>query len=85
MTGQPSTSKKAEQRLNLNILNTVVSGDIAYIVVIERSLVQTANMQLNNPQVLRSTQVFRKERQWKSLHRHGDHFLEKKAPSADIK
>jgi hypothetical protein len=55
------------------LIKTLVEGDLAVIVGIERSLVQFEGHDDPRPGVLRSTQVFRKSPEgWVRLHRHAD-------------
>lgn len=55
-------------------IKTIVEGDLAVVVGIERSLVRFEGHDDSRPWVLRSTQVFRKEAtgEWVRLHRHAD-------------
>jgi ketosteroid isomerase-like protein len=72
-------------KVKIEYLSSGISGDLAYIVSIERSEVRLANAK-PAPMALRSTQIFRKENGvWKLLHRHADPMTEKTAPSTVLK
>jgi ketosteroid isomerase-like protein len=73
-----SQFKESDAKLSVEYISTVVSGDLAYILVIERSVIQTVNAEQKTQQALRCTQIFRKENgQWKLLHRHADPLMQK--------
>jgi ketosteroid isomerase-like protein len=59
---------------SLEIVNTIVSSDVAILVLIERSAVRLTGHDEAQPWVLRTTSVFRRddERGWIRLHRHAD-------------
>lgn len=58
--------------LEVELLATGVSGDLAYTVAYERSMVSVHDEPLQ-PNTLRVTQVYRREDgDWKLIHRHGD-------------
>jgi len=55
-------------------LEIEVSGELAYTVAIERSVVRNTGRAGTNPVRTRATDIFRKEDgQWKLVHRHMDH------------
>ena len=59
--------------VRVEYLSTVVSGDLAYTVAIERSRVRVRGTPGPAPMALRVTHVFRRERgEWRLLHRHAD-------------
>lgn len=79
-----SQFKESGTPLQVEYINVAVSGDLSYIVVIERSQPRVGNMEKAVPLALRSTQIFRKEDgEWKLLHRHADALMEKK-PGEEI-
>ena len=58
-------------------VSTVVGGDLAYTVSIERSTVRLADTPAAAPMALRVTHAFRREDgRWKLLHRHADPLIE---------
>lgn len=60
--------------VRVDYLTTVVEGDLAYTVTIERSHARIRGRAAPAPMALRVTQVFRREDgEWKLLHRHADH------------
>ena len=72
--------------LQVDYVSTVVSGDLAYTVAIERSAVRLAETPATAPMTLRVTHVFRKEDgRWKLLHRHADPLVETTAPGSVVK
>jgi hypothetical protein len=67
--------------VRVEYLSTVVSGDLAYTVSIERSRVHVRGAGAPSPLALRVTHVFRRERgEWKLLHRHADPSVTRAAP-----
>ena len=67
--------------VEVDYLSTVVSGDLACTVSIERSRVKIRGREKPEPMALRVTHVFRREDgAWKLLHRHADHSVTKAAP-----
>ncbi len=59
--------------LQVDYIETAVSGDLAYSVAIERSKARVAGQPAAADMALRVTHVFRKEGGgWKLLHRHAD-------------
>ena len=72
--------------LQVEYVSTVVSGDLAYTVAIERSTVRLADTPATAPMTLRVTHAFRKEDgRWKLLHRHADPLVETTAPGSVLK
>ena len=66
-------------------LAVVVSGDLAYTVTVERSVVQLIDQPAPKAMSLRVTTIFRKESgSWKLVHRHEDPQIAKTAPGAVI-
>ena len=67
--------------VQVEYLSTVVSGDLACTVSIERSRVKLRGRAEAVPMQLRVTHVFRREHgEWRLLHRHADHNVTKAAP-----
>jgi hypothetical protein len=67
--------------VRVDYLTTVVSGDLACTVSIERSHVRLRGRAAPAPMTLRVTHVFRREDgDWKLLHRHADHDVSKARP-----
>jgi ketosteroid isomerase-like protein len=67
-------------------VSTVVSGDLACTVSIERSTVRLADAPAPAPMALRVTHVFRREDgRWTLLHRHADPLVETTAPPSVLK
>jgi ketosteroid isomerase-like protein len=68
------------------VLNSGVSGDLAFTVAIEhQESVRLGDQGKPAARALRVTQVFRRENgAWKLLHRHADPLIEKKAPSEAV-
>ena len=56
------------------VVGTIVSGDVAILVLIERNEVRLAGRDETQPWVLRTTSVFRldNDKGWIRLHRHAD-------------
>lgn len=74
--------KESGGRVQVEYINVVVSGDLAYIVVLERGILRMGNNEKAVPHALRATQIFRKEAgSWKLVHRHADALMDKKAPA----
>ena len=72
--------------LQVEYVSTVVSGDLAYTVSIERSTVRLAGAPSTAPMTLRVTHAFRKEDgRWKLVHRHADPLVETTAPASVLK
>lgn len=64
-------------------LATGVTGDLAYTVAIERSVVRIVGQKRPATMCLRVTHLFRREQgEWKLLHRHADPLLSKTEPGA---
>lgn len=61
-------------RLEVEYLAIDVSGDLAYVVALERSVFRPAGSNSTRPGYTRATMVFRREDGgWKLKHRHMDH------------
>lgn len=61
----------------LDVVNTIVAGDVACIVLVERNLVRLDDNDDQRPWILRSTMVFRRDHgSWTLLHRHADPLIE---------
>ena len=74
--------RESGARVQPDYLVTAVSGDIAYTVAIERSVVRLADQDEPASMSLRVTHVFRKEAgSWKLVLRHADPLTEKTAPA----
>lgn len=68
--------------VKVEYVSTVVSGNLAYTVTLERSTVQLVGQEKPAPMALRATHVFRRESgQWKLLHRHADVLTPRTAPA----
>ena len=69
--------------LTVEYLASGVSGDLAYTVGIERSIVRLVDQAADAPMVLRVTHVFRRDaRVWRLVHRHADPLVNTTAPAA---
>lgn len=79
-----SQFRESGAKIEIEYLNTGVSGDLGFTVAIERQEnVRLGGQETPAPRALRVTQVFRKEGgAWKLLHRHADPLLEKRVPGA---
>ena len=78
--------RKSGARVQFENLVTAVSGDAAYTVTIERSVVRLADQDAPAPMALRVTHIFRKEPDgWKLVLRHADPLTEKTAPATVLK
>ena len=78
--------RESRATLQVEYLATTVSGDLAYTVSLERSEAHVVGQDRPAPMVLRVTHVFRKEGgQWKLVHRHADHLVDKTAPSTVLR
>jgi hypothetical protein len=76
-----SQFEESGAKVRVEYLSTVVAGDLAYTVSIERSQVRIRGKAAPIPMALRATHAFRREDgQWKLLHRHADHNVTKAAP-----
>jgi ketosteroid isomerase-like protein len=78
--------RKSGAKVTPEYLVTAVSGDTAYTVTIERSVVHLVDQDRPAPMVLRVTQIFRKEPNgWKLVLRHADPLVEKTSPAAVLR
>jgi ketosteroid isomerase-like protein len=69
--------------VQFHYLATGVSGDLAYTVAIERSIVRVVGQKLPAAMELRVTHLFRREQDaWKLLHRHADPLMSKTEAAA---
>jgi ketosteroid isomerase-like protein len=76
-----SRLKESGAKVTVEYLSSVVSGDLAYTVAIERSETFRVDQDKPTPLALRVTHIFRKENgAWKLLHRHADPLMIKTAP-----
>jgi ketosteroid isomerase-like protein len=72
--------------LQVEYVSTVVSGDLACTVAIERSTPRLADAPAAAPMTLRVTHAFRREDgRWKLLHRHADPLIDTMAPASVLK
>ena len=63
-----------------------LSGDLAYTVAIERSLVHLADSEKSAQMALRVTHIFRREDgAWRLVHRHADPLIGKTTPATVVK
>jgi ketosteroid isomerase-like protein len=77
---------ESDAAVKVEYVSTVVSGDLAYTVAIERSTVRLADAPGAAPMTLRVTHAFRREDgRWKLLHRHADPIVETAAPDSVLK
>jgi ketosteroid isomerase-like protein len=75
--------RKSGAKVVPEYLVTVVGGDTAYTVTIERSVVHLVGQDKPAPMVLRVTHIFRKEPTgWKLVLRHADPLMEKTVPAS---
>ncbi|QHT68771.1 DUF4440 domain-containing protein [Rhodocytophaga rosea] len=78
--------KPSGAKAEIEYLSIAVSGDLAYTASVERSKVHYADTGKVEPMTLRATHVFKKENgEWKLLHRHADHVMEKAIPGSATK
>ena len=72
--------------LAVEYLASGVSGDLAYTVGIERSVVRLADQTADALMVLRVTHVFRRDSgAWRLVHRHADPLVNTTAPAAVLR
>jgi ketosteroid isomerase-like protein len=65
------------------VVKTVVSGDVAVLILIERNEVTVEGSTEGQPWVLRTTQVFEKRPSgWVRMHRHADPLIDLRPPAA---
>lgn len=70
-------------QMAFELLSLTASGDLAYSVWIERGEVRVSGQDTYRPNVLRVTQIYRREAgTWKITHRHADAIVEKIEASA---
>jgi len=63
----------------IEVVNTIVSGDIVCLVLVERNQVQFAGEADQRPWILRTTMLFRRDADgWTLLHRHADPLIERR-------
>jgi hypothetical protein len=80
-TWAASQFQESGATVQVEYLSTVVDGDLAYTVSIERSQVRIRGKAAPVPMALRVTHVFRRESgDWKLLHRHADDNVTRAAP-----
>jgi len=69
--------------VSVEVLASGVSGELAYVVGLERSLIRLAGSDELRPGFTRVTHILRREDgEWRLLHRHMDHLPETFAPPA---
>jgi len=69
--------------LKVEYVSSGVSGDLAYTVALERSVVRLADQAAPAPMILRVTHLFRREAgKWTLIHRHADPLVGTTAPAA---
>jgi hypothetical protein len=69
----------------VEVIRTIVEGDLVVVVLIERSTVRFAAMRDPQPWVLRTTQIFRKTGGgWVRLHRHADPLINPRSLAATV-
>ena len=74
--------RKSGARVQTEYLVTAVSGDTAYTVAIERSVVRLVDQDEPAPMALRVAHIFRMESDgWKLVLRHADPLTDKTAPA----
>jgi ketosteroid isomerase-like protein len=72
--------------VDIEYITSGLSGDLAYTVAIERSLVHLADSEKSAQMALRVTHLFRKEDgAWRLVHRHADPLIGKTAPNTVLK
>jgi ketosteroid isomerase-like protein len=65
-------------KLEIELLESGISGDLAFTVWIERGEVSLSGREDYGPLAVRVTHIFRREKEgWKLIHRHGDAVVEK--------
>lgn len=70
-------------KLQVDVLSSGTSGDLAYVIAIERAETLVVGQDKPRLHELRVTQLFRKEGgDWKLIHRHADPLMQKTAPDA---
>ena len=70
-------------RGSVEVVKTIVSGDMAVVVLIERNEAVVDDGAAPQPWVLRTTQVFeRRPSGWVRLHRHADPLIDLRSPAA---
>src|SRR5206468_3214404 len=84
---QTASSQFAFGTTTFEVVNTIVAGDVAVLVLIERNEVRLAGSSDTQPWVLCTTQVFRldEERGWLRLHRHADPLIRHRPGAGDIR
>jgi len=69
----------------LEVVNTIVSGDIVCLILVERNQVRFAGHADARPWILRTTMVFRRDAgTWTLLHRHADPLIERRDLAATL-
>jgi ketosteroid isomerase-like protein len=64
------------------VVKTMVSGDLAVVVLIERNEVSVDGVADRQPWTLRTTQVLeRRDGGWMRLHRHADPLIDRRSPA----
>lgn len=72
------TSRSGEATLDIEVIASGVSGELAYLVSLERSLIHEEGSETLRPGFTRVTHILRREQgRWVLLHRHMDHLPER--------
>lgn len=75
--GRRRTSRSGEATLDIEVIASGVSGELAYLVFLERSLIHEEGAEALRPGFTRVTHILRREQgRWVLLHRHMDHLPE---------
>ena len=70
----------------LDLVNTIVSGDVVCLVMEERNMVRFDGYTERRPWILRTTMLFEREAEdWTLLHRHADPLIERRDLAATLK
>jgi ketosteroid isomerase-like protein len=75
--------RNSNATLKVEHVSSGVSGDLAYTISIERSVVRVADQAEAAPMTLRVTHLFRREAgTWMLIHRHADPLMDTTAPGS---
>lgn len=76
--------RRRDAQVEIELIGSGVSGDLAYVVAIERSRFHLAGLDQVQSRFTRVTHILRREQgRWRLLHRHMDHLPEVFTPPAD--